>query len=60
MKPFGREKNLKGSGVWKKDYHIHHKNRKVSNWWEDIVNNLSRTTIKQNIKKDINRELYGK
>lgn len=57
MKPYGLEKNLKGSGVWKKDHHIHENNRKVGNWWEDANNILPRTTIKQNIKKEIVKEI---
>jgi len=57
MKPFGREKKIKGSGAWKKDYHIHYKNKKVKNWWENICNYLSRSMMKQNWEKDIKHEL---
>ena len=57
MKPFGREKKIKGSGIWKKDYHIHHKNKKVKNWWEDICDYLSRSMMKQNWKKDIKLDI---
>lgn len=57
MKPYGREKKIKGSGIWKMDYHIHHKNKKIGNWWEDMCNFISRSMMKQKVKKDINREL---
>ena len=62
MKSFGREKNLKGK-EWKKDHHpkIDKKKRtikiKASNWWEYLNNLVSRHTMKQNTKKDIEKEL---
>ena len=36
---------------WKKDYHLHIKNRKIENWWEEMVNYVSRKTMKQRLKK---------
>jgi hypothetical protein len=53
MKPYGREKKVKG---WKNkvDYHVHtKKGRKIRNWWEEIINLIPRTTIKQKIRKEI-------
>jgi hypothetical protein len=55
MKPYGREHNLKGSGPWKKDHHPRPKKLWI-NWWEDIVDLLPRTTIKHNVKKEIDRD----
>jgi hypothetical protein len=55
MKPYGRERNLKGSGPWKRDYHVRPKKSWV-NWWETIVDLLPRTTIKQRVKKEIENE----
>ncbi len=56
MKPYGRIKNVKGSGSWKKDYNIRPKKIYV-NWWENIIKLSSRTTIKNIYKKDIFDEL---
>lgn len=42
---------------WKKDYHIHIKNKKIENWWEGMVNYVSRKTMKQRIKREIEKEL---
>lgn len=53
MQPYGRGKKIKGSGAWKKDYHIHEKNRKVKNWWEDMCDFLSRSRMKQIWKKGL-------
>lgn len=53
MKPYGREKKVKGSS-WKKDCHP---KRGYINWWEEICDYLSRGRIKQLNKKDINNEL---
>jgi hypothetical protein len=52
MKPFGREKKIKGSGIWKQDYHLHRKNKKLGNWWEDMSTIISRSTMKQKVKKE--------
>lgn len=57
MKPYGREKTIKGSGRWKKDYHIHKKGRKVKNWWEEIADFFSRSAMKQETNKRIEEEL---
>ena len=56
MKPYGREKNLKGNGPWKTDYHPRPK-RKWKNWWEDIVQPLSRSAMKRRWKKEVQKEL---
>lgn len=58
MKPFGREGKIKGSGSWKRDYHIHDKNhRKVLNWWEgEMEHFLSRSRMKQIWKNIINKD----
>lgn len=56
MKPYGREKNLKGSGKWKVDYHMYNKHTRLRNWWEKITGLIHRSTMKQNIKKDIDIE----
>lgn len=60
MKPYGREKKVKGTGSWKTDYHIHHKNKKIGNWWEDICNFLTRSRMKQLLQKDIDLEINEK
>ncbi len=56
MKPYGREKNVKGCGKWKEDHHLHKNGKKIEHWWEVIVNCLPRKTIKQNVKKEIENE----
>lgn len=54
MKPYGREKKISGSGLWKKDYHLHNKkHRKVESWWEAIADYLSRSAMKQKVKKEM-------
>jgi len=57
MKPYGREKIVSGSKSWKHDYHIHKNGKKLENWWEAICDYLDRSTMKQNVKKEINKEL---
>lgn len=52
MKPYGREKNIKGSGIWKKDYRIRIKNRKIGNWWEDMCNFVSRSSMKRKAQEE--------
>lgn len=47
MRPYGRENKTKGSGKWKKDYHVHIGNRKIGNWGEDFSNIISRKKMKQ-------------
>ncbi len=57
MQPYGRLKKVKGGNEWKRDYHIHIKNRKISNWWEGMCDFLTRSRIKQIFKKEIQKEL---
>ncbi len=57
MKPYGRGKKVNGAGLWKKDYHIHRKNRKLENWWEGITDFLSRSAMKQKFKKEVEDDL---
>lgn len=57
MKPYGREKKVTRNPNWKRDYHIHEKGRKVANWWESICSLLSRSTLKQRIKREINNDI---
>jgi hypothetical protein len=51
MKPYGLTRNIKGSGVWKNDHRIIQKNRKVGNWWEDMVD-INKKTERQKGKKE--------
>lgn len=53
MRPYGRENKTKGSGKWKKDYHVHIGNRKIGNWGEDFSNIISRKKMKQKTQKEI-------
>ena len=53
MKPYGREKKVKGDSSWKQDYHLHEKNKKLKNWWEGICKCLSRKVMKQKWMKEI-------
>lgn len=58
MKPYYQGKKLVGNGSWKKDYHIHDKNHhKVENWWVDLNEWLTRTTLKQRTRREIEKEL---
>ena len=57
MKPYGRLVKIKGSGRWKKDYHIHHKGRKIGNWWEDMSQDLPKGRINQIVRNQIQSEL---
>lgn len=52
MKPYGREKKLKGVS-WKRDYHPP---KGFVNWWENVCNYVSRKTMKQQVKKEIQNE----
>ena len=54
MKPYGREKKLQGTGAWKRDVHP---KKGYMNWWEDMCDFFSRGRIKQEWKKEVNREL---
>lgn len=59
MKPYNLGKKLSSgttsfSGSWKTDYHLHtKKGRKIENWWEGMVHFVSRRTVKQDIKRQI-------
>lgn len=57
MKPYGRERNIKGSGAWKKD---HHPGKGWINWWETMADLLPRTTIKKNWKREVEEEKDGR
>lgn len=57
MKAYGRKPGLQATGPWKTDYHIHHKNQKVGNWWEDIRGFFTRSRMKQLLQKEIEEEL---
>lgn len=54
MKPYGREKTVKGR-TYKTD--CRPKRFKALNWWENICDFLSRTTLKHRWKKEIEKEL---
>ena len=54
MKPYGRERNVKGGKPWKKDVHPP---KGYINWWESMIDLLSRSSIKRKWKKEINQEL---
>lgn len=57
MKPYGRIKTVKGSGSWKKDYHLHtKKGRKLESWWEGICDHLSRSRMKEIWKKEVDNK----
>ncbi len=55
MKPYGRERNVKGSGSWKVDHHPHEKG--FVNWWENMCDLLSRGRMKQIVNKQIKNEI---
>jgi len=48
MKPYLREKNIKGVSEWKQDYHPP---RGYINWWEKLNNFISRKKAKQQLNK---------
>lgn len=55
MKPYGLINRIMAF-VGKKDYHCYDKNhRKVSSWWEDYSTQSSRRTMKQRIRKAIEK-----
>lgn len=54
MKPYGREKKITGGQPWKMDYHP---KKGLKNWWEDMCDCLSRSTMKLKIKRDIQKIL---
>lgn len=51
MKPYGREKNVRFPG--KTDCHPQ---KGFINWWENITEYISRSTMKQRLKKEIEKE----
>lgn len=53
MKPYGREKKVKGSGSWKRDYHPR---KGLINWWENMCDYLTRSRMKQIWKKEIKQQ----
>lgn len=53
MKPYGRVKNVKG-GTWKHDVHPP---KGYINWWEDMCTYVSRSTLNQMVRKEIETEL---
>jgi len=58
MKPYGREKNIQGSGKWKVDHHIHMKG--YVNWWENMCDFLTRSRMKQINTKEIEEEVLDR
>lgn len=57
MKPYGRDKRYQCHGS-KIDHHMHDKkHRKVKNWWEVIIDCVSRGSINHEVKKEIRKEL---
>ena len=55
MKPYGREKNLKGGKSWKVDVHP---KKGFINWWENMCDYLKRGSMKQLWKKEIDDEIF--
>lgn len=51
MKPYGREKNLKGGKPWKTDVHP---GKGYVNWWENMCKYLTRSRMKQLWKREEN------
>jgi hypothetical protein len=54
MKPYGRLKKVKGGKPWKVDVHP---KKGFINWWEDMCDFLTRSTMKQNWKKEVDKDL---
>ena len=52
MKPYGREKTIKGD-TWKTDCHPR---KGWVNWWEKITKCIPRSMLKQRLKKEIEKE----
>lgn len=50
MKPYGRNLCIKGHTDWKLNYPGL---KRIKNWWEDLNTIECRTTMKLNIKRDI-------
>lgn len=57
MKPFGREKNIKGCGKWKTDCHPKKLGKGWYNWWEDFDTIIPRPTMKHNLRKEVEKEI---
>jgi hypothetical protein len=57
MKPFGRMKKISGGNSWKRDYDLHEKGRKLLNWWEDIANRITRTSMKRLLNIEVEKEI---
>lgn len=45
MKPYGREKKIKGCGQWKH-----------GTWWHEWETTVPRTTLKANIRKEVEED----
>ena len=54
MKPYGRFKKVKGGKPWKVDVHP---KKGFVNWWENMCDFLTRSTMKQNWKKEVGKDL---
>jgi len=57
MKPYGREKKIKNGWGYKVDCHPKKLGKEWVNWWEDMCTIITRSTMKQNLKKEIDKEL---
>ena len=51
MKPYGREKKIM------RNIPDYHPRKGWRNWWDDMCDFLSRSTMKQKLKKEIDKEL---
>ena len=51
MKPYGREKKVR------LNLPDCHPKKGWENWWEDMCSFLSRSTMKQKLKKEIDKEI---
>jgi hypothetical protein len=57
MKPYGREKKIKGGKPWKID---HHPQKGFVNWWENMCDFFSRSRMKHDWKKTLKNEIENK
>jgi len=53
MKPYGREKKIKGGKPWKID---NHPRKGMINWWESMCDYLTRSRMKQMWKQEIKQQ----
>jgi hypothetical protein len=53
MKPYGREKKIKGGKPWKID---NHPRNGMINWWESMCDYLTRSKMKQMWKNEIKQQ----